>query len=398
MNHNESLPSQPGIKRYFHVQRMGFAALGLNIISMERTLHNYFHVWFPAFVLFAFYFPVLSYAVENAQDLNKLTTTLSPVWQSIIAHFKILFIMWNRKKVVSLIRKLWYLNLEAKNEEHAIVVAENQKDIIFSTFYNWVAHITGLSNLLAPLFVATYYALQGESFWEHLDIPSKGNYIIHKKSMAGYIFVYIWNIIGTYYVVFVCIAAETLFSWFMFNIVSQFHILKHRFHQAGIENDGNCSSKTISNCIAFHCRVIELADEFNNAYGAVIFVKFIVSCLQICCLAFQLSRGDGELFEKVYHFLFLSTVSVQLMMYCYGGQMIQDESYSIADKIYESFHWETLSLTNRKMLIFSIMRSQKPCNVSGIFFTANLNLYLWVYRTAASFITLLKTMEEDRLE
>ncbi|XP_037822367.1 odorant receptor 45a-like [Lucilia sericata] len=398
MYHNQYLPIQPGIRRYFHIQRLGFAALGLNITSIDHTLHNYFHVWLPVFILLALYIPVLSYVIENAYDLNKLITALTPFWQSIIAHFKILYILWNRKNVVTLIRKLWLFNLEAKNEEHAIVVAENRKDIIFSTFYNAVALVTGSCNILAPLFVAAYYALQGESFWEYLDEPSKGNYIIHKKSIFCYICVYIWNMIGTYYVVFACIAAETLFSWFMFNIVSQFHILKHRLHQAGVENNGNCSTKTITDCIAFHCRVIALANEFNKAYGAVIFVKFVVSCLQICCLAFLLSRRDTELVEKVYLFLFLLTVSVQLMMYCYGGQMIQDESSSIADIIYESFHWETLSLTNRKMLIFSMMRSQKPCYVSGIFFTANLNLYLWVYRTAASFITLLKTMEEDRLQ
>lgn len=48
--------------------------------------------------------------------------------------------------------------------------------------------------------------------------------------------------------------------------------------------------------------------------------------------------------------------------------------------IFEHFHWETLNAKSRKMLMFPVARAQKSCSLSGIFFVADLNLFLWVGR------------------
>ncbi|XP_065366890.1 odorant receptor 45a-like [Calliphora vicina] len=397
MNINEAVLSQPRIKSYFQVQRYSFGCIGVNPTSLECTVFSRFRVWFPMMVQLCHYIPVLQYAIENIHDMDKVTTSLAPLWQSIIATFKIIYFVWNIKKIVSLVRKLWLWNLEAKGEERLILGSENRKDIIFCNFFNVAVNLTGFFCLLAPLLIAGFNALQGEVFWEYLEEPVKGNYVIDKKSILGYICIYICNGVSIFFVVYGTISTDTLFSWFMCNIVAQFRILKYRLRLAGGENNGNCSMKTIADCVVYHCRTIELANEFNEAFCVVVFIKFAISCMQICCLAFQLSRG-GELFDKLFHGFFLISVSMQLMLYCYGGQRIQDESDSITNEIYESFHWETLSVANRKMLTFSMMRSQVPCNLSGLFFTANLGLFLWVYRTAASLIALLKTLEEGEMQ
>nr|AID61244.1 odorant receptor [Calliphora stygia] len=395
MSANEAELPQPRIKRYFHVQRVCFAILGINPTSLERTVFNHYRVWLPMIVQLLHYIPMVFYAIENINDVVKVTTALAPIWQAINATLKIIYFVWNRKKIVALVRKLWFWNLEAKDEELVILTIENRKDILFCTSYSMVLNVTGVAALLAPLLIAGFYAWKGEIFWEYLEPPVKASYGIDKQSVFGYIIVFILNGYGAFFVVYGTISADSLFSWFMCNIVAQFHILKYRLRQAGGENNGDCSMKTISDCIAYHCRIIELASDFNDAFSVVVFIKFAISCVQICCLAFKLSRGEGELFDQVYHGLFLICLSMQLMLYCYGGQRIMDESESIANEIYDSFHWESLSVANRKMLIFAMMRSQMPCNVCGVFFVANLALYLWVYRTAASMITLLKTIEED---
>ncbi|KAM7342271.1 odorant receptor 45a-like [Cochliomyia hominivorax] len=398
MSHfKDILPEQVNIRSYFNVQRFSFARIGINAISLERTLFSYFWSWFPTSSQALLCFATLIYAVNNIHDLDVVTDTLSPFWQGFMSLFKFFHFMWHRKKIVRLIRKLWLWNLEAKSRELEILSCENRKDIIFCNFYHLAVVMAGFLAFLAPLAIVGFYAWKGENFWNYLQTPVKAYYVIDINSPLNFGFIYLWNTFAIYFVIYISVAIDSLFSWFMWNIVAQFRILKLRFYLAGQEQSGYTSLKSIYDCLLYYGRCLKLAKDFNETFSGVIFIKFTISCIQICCLAFQFSRG-GELMDQAYRGLFLLAVSMQLILYCYGGQRILDESDSITNAIYKSFHWESLSKSNKKLLLFSMLRSQKPCQVSGIFFTANLSLFLWVYRTAASFITMLWTLEEKEVE
>lgn len=158
------------------------------------------------------------------------------------------------------------------------------------------------------------------------------SYYIDKKSYGGYSMAYIWNVVAVYFLLYGSVAIDSLFSWFMCNIVAHFQILKYRLCQAGNENDGHCSTQSICDCIAYYCRTLDMAADFNSAFRVIVFIKFAISCMQVCCLAFQLSR-DEVLFDQVYHGLFLISVSSQLILYCYGGQRIENEVREIQIEI-----------------------------------------------------------------
>lgn len=147
-----------------------------------------------------------------------------------------------------------------------------------------------------------------------------------------YGFNFFWNLSGIYYVINGSLAIDTLFSWIMRNISAQFRILNLHFTASADKvkdsmSQGNYTdkefSKSIIECVKYHRRVIDLANEFNSVYRPLVFVKFVISCIQLATLTFQFSHG-GEIAVQVFNVSFLISVSTQLMLYCYGGQRIQD--------------------------------------------------------------------------
>lgn len=58
------------------------------------------------------------------------------------------------------------------------------------------------------------------------------------------------------------------------------------------------------------------------------------------------------------------------------------QSTSVAVTIYEHFHWYSFNVKSQKLLLMPLMRAQKPCHLTGVFFEADLSLFLWVILTS----------------
>uniref|UniRef100_A0A1I8NKT8 Odorant receptor n=1 Tax=Musca domestica TaxID=7370 RepID=A0A1I8NKT8_MUSDO len=210
--------------------------------------------------------------------------------------------------------------------------------------------------------------------------------------------VHVWTCIAIYAVLNTTLAADSLFSWIFHNISAHFAILRERLISvASSETEGKQSyanlKQSLAECVRYHQRILDTIDDFNEVFMMIVFVKFLISCIQIAFLAFQFVRG-GDFAGQIFHMLFLTSISIQMVLYCYGGQRIKDESTSIAVAIYEHFQWEILCPKSRKLLLLPLARAQKHSELNGVFFTANLSLFLWVYKTAGSFVTLMMSVSD----
>ncbi|XP_075167596.1 odorant receptor 45a-like [Haematobia irritans] len=226
----DSLPSQRVLQGYFFVQKYSFAAIGIDPTSLKRTIYNPYRAWIPLLSIVTVCIPVFLYASKYVDDLLQMTNILAPIWQSLLGIIKFFLFMWNRKKIVELVRKLWQRNLEANDEELKILVEENSYDTKISIFYYTSVFISAVLATLLPFMTAGFYAWKGYSFWESLDPPFKGVYLVDPhNSYWAYAFAFIWNALGIYYVLNGTLAIDTLFSWFMRNISAQFRILNLKF-------------------------------------------------------------------------------------------------------------------------------------------------------------------------
>ncbi|XP_073811810.1 odorant receptor 45a-like [Musca autumnalis] len=400
----DALPPQTSLKNFFFIQRVCFTAIGLDPTSLKRTMFRPWLTFIPLLSLMGLLIPMGVYSFNYLKiDLGTAITALSPFWQSLLSTVKFFVFMVNRKKIVELVRKVWSWTLEATEEELKIIEEEMKGDARISMFYYSMVNMTGVLAALAPLAISGIYAWQGYGFLETLDPPFKADYFYNTRaSYMAYILCYTWNVLGIHYILNGALSIDTLYSWFVHNIAAQFRILNLRYRQlsesiaaqlaAGNHNEKEFV-KSINACVNYHRRIIQMSERFSEVYKGLVFIKFLVSCLQLACLSFIIPLG-GQIADQLFNLSFLIAVTTQLMLYCHGGQKIQDTSTSVNGAIYEYFHWHDLSINSQKLLMLTMLRAQKPCDIRGIFFTTDLSLFVWVYRTAASFMTMLMSMED----
>lgn len=169
------------------------------------------------------------------------------------------------------------------------------------------------------------------------------SYFWNYSHFGGYSLVFLLNFLTSYYVCDVSLAIDTLFTWFVRNILAQYQIIMHRFQQVATKcneyaRNGNAIGSNQYNepqkyftpiiaCIQYHRQTLGLAERLNQVYGEIIFIKFIIVCSEICSLVFSVSRPNYSMFDAVYKALFLTAVTLQLSLYCYNGQRIKDEVF-----------------------------------------------------------------------
>ncbi|XP_059225755.1 odorant receptor 45a-like [Stomoxys calcitrans] len=313
----DALPPQKTYERFFFVQKRSFATVGIDPTSFERTIISYGLFWIPFFAMVTIPGPALLLARNYITDLNVVARILTPVWQSILAGLKICVFMWQRKKIIFLVRKVWLWNLdgfsilqqqkgsfaigEAANAKEAeILTKENVIDQKITSFYFVLVAVSGFSAILIYI----------------LDIH---------ETYIGYLFAFVWGSLAIYCICNGSLAIDSLFSWFVCNFVGLFRILNLKFKtlaESGNLSDGEFKDG-IRKCVMYHLQVIKLVESFNEVYKTIIFLKFLISCFQIAFIVFQFPNTE-EMGFQLMHASFLSSVATQLMLYCHGGQKIKD--------------------------------------------------------------------------
>ncbi|XP_075167595.1 odorant receptor 45a-like [Haematobia irritans] len=395
----DALPQQSTYERFFFVQKYSFATIGIDPTSLRRTIFNPMTLVLPLIAITTVLGPSLLFARTCAMDLNEVARVLTPILQCILAIVKISLFVLQKEKIVKLVRYVWIWNIEANAEELLILREENRYDQIISGFYYGSAIISGFSVTLLPFVIALFYAWKGNSFWQSLYPPFKGVYIMDTHaSYIGFLFAFIWDVLAIYCTINASLAIDSLFSWFMRNIVALFRILDLRLRMEAIRHDLFKSEEqfksAISECVKYHLRVIKLAESFNEVYRNIIFFKFLISSVQIALIVFQFPYTK-EVAIQLMNVSFMISLSTQLMLYCHGGQKIKDVSSSIDLTIYECFQWPDFSVKLKKLLLLPMMGSLKPCHVTGIFFVADLSLFVWVFKSAGSFLTMMLSMYQS---
>ncbi|KAM7342812.1 odorant receptor 45a-like isoform 1-T1 [Cochliomyia hominivorax] len=393
-------------KKYFSIQKISFAGIGIDPMAKDPQLQiRRPLILYGVMMSCSFHFLLVAhYAWKHITDFVEITDSLPLLCQLLLSIWKILIFLNKRLEITSLIQELHGLNYKVKEQEMAIVRRENFKDHRLTSFYFKIVAITGGTALIHPIVNALYnYYSKGELV---LNPPNKATYFWNHTHLSGFSVVYVMNAFSDYFTCAASLAIDTLFSWFVSNITAQFHIICYRFQQLALkcsesvnrlhqqQQQQNDLNENFQYSIQYHRQTLLLAEKLNRVYGEIIFIKFIIVCTEICSLVFRVSRPNDSVADVAYKCAFLFAVALQLIVYCYNGQRIKDESLQVATKIYCAFDWSNLSKSYQKLLLICLLRSQKYSIIKGVFFEVDLSLYLWVFKTAGSLITALKSLDE----
>lgn len=168
------------------------------------------------------------------------------------------------------------------------------------------------------------------------------------------------------------VAVDSLFFGFCLNLCAHFDILRK-------------SSNEIdkSDFIKYHQKILNLSADLNNLVKPVVLTQFLISSLLLCVIGFQLVMVES-VFKKIVALVFGCAIIIQLFVYSFGGQQIMDKSLSVALEIYQ--------LDKDYRLI--ILRSQRALKIQAGFYHACLPTFRAILSSAASLMTLLKSLVE----
>ncbi|XP_011297383.1 odorant receptor 45b-like [Fopius arisanus] len=140
-----------------------------------------------------------------------------------------------------------------------------------------------------------------------------------------------------------------------------------RIHFESIQDDNSPlvdPTQKLINCIKFHQQILKMLILFKVIYNKILLPQVLIS-LSMIVLQLQLIMGkqmDGS--DALVAYLFLFGVIVQLLAYCWGGNLILVESEKTSDAIYAS-HWYNQNKIFRNNLKIFLTATKNPLVVTA---------------------------------
>lgn len=125
---------------------------------------------------------------------------------------------------------------------------------------------------------------------------------------------------------------DTLFGWCVHAVSAHFRILRLKVAVAAhrIEANDNHEEflKDVGVIVRYHIKILEFIDELNNIYGGIFWAEVMFSCLQMCFLIYSLNN-DPDIKTMPFNALVFAAISIQMMIYCFGGEKVKNEVRSV---------------------------------------------------------------------
>ena len=201
---------------------------------------------------------------------------------------------------------------------------------------------------------------------------------------------------------------DTLFVGLVIYVRAHFTDLLLMIERDGQEQENpDAQEESIRRCIEYHKQVLSLVDRVQGAMSATIFAQYMAGTFLLCTIIFQ--TREGENIPVYVSFLFGCTT--QLFMYSYYGSHLKEESVRVAERIYSDLNWYERPPRIRKLLLFFLLRAQRPAKLTALnFFDCSLDTFMMVsgeynlrrfiyngspfqiYKTSLSAVALLQTL------
>lgn len=134
--------------------------------------------------------------------------------------------------------------------------------------------------------------------------------------------------------------------------------------------------------VDYHNEVICLVHKFNKVFSSLIFCDYVLDSILICVTVFQVVTNT-DAFRIVTAFSHGMAVVIDILLCCYGGQQIIDNSESVCDDFYQF----------NKDYILVLLRVQKGSRIKSYVYQTSLPLFSLLMSRTVSLITLLQSLE-----
>ncbi|XP_012222833.2 odorant receptor 13a-like [Linepithema humile] len=193
-----------------------------------------------------------------------------------------------------------------------------------------------------------------------------------------------------------CVVQPVVDSFF-FNVTmyltSQLEIVKNKFKSFANEPDTEANHrKKFAQLINRHNELMENYQNLEDSFHFFILFQLVVTTLMLAIIGLRIniSLNENNYLEATKSLLVLNYLLLQSLVLTYGGDFLQGESEGIFHALYMT-SWFTFPVALMKDMHFAMMRASVPFRLTGgKFFYVNRETMMYILRTAASYISVLR--------
>ena len=131
--------------------------------------------------------------------------------------------------------------------------------------------------------------------------------------------------------------------------------------------DKNVINEKIASLIDRHNKLLDFGENLQNIFGSIFFITFVITSINICFTAFQLSITDN-LTDFMFFVPYICLFGGQTYLLCFFGQKLIDSSELLADGVYNCGWEEFDDIEAKKKVILMILRAQRPKKLTAMKF------------------------------
>ncbi|XP_069700791.1 putative odorant receptor 85d [Periplaneta americana] len=143
-------------------------------------------------------------------------------------------------------------------------------------------------------------------------------------------------------------------------------------------------------CVKYHQAILQISESIQEILSPVMLASFLTNEVMICVAAFQMTIDESN--GQVKLFASLLKDAIYLLMICWCGEQLTEQSLTVNEVIYDS-HWYNRSPKLKKMVQMCLMRSQKPVRLTAAkLFTVSLETFSDIFNKVYAYFTILRNM------
>ncbi|XP_046837419.1 odorant receptor 10a-like [Vespa crabro] len=275
----------------------------------------------------------------------------------------------------------------------------DEEKIAYLSYNKLSLKIVRLSMIISSTASAMYYLSLTMDNFEKVIANSSYGYVLPYKApkkfrptnLTIYILLCLYQFIIVLSIIFIYSATDCLFISFGLHVSGVFSALSCKVKQ--VLNNPENRKRRIRELILRHIHLVWLAESLENQFNLLILQQLVGSTIHLALLGYDalVSLSLGETNKVLAIFIIACRVSCTLLVYCYIGQCLINESTSFGESIYHC-EWYNISQEEIKLMLICMMRSSKQMELTvGKFFALSLTTYTDVVKTSMAYLSVLRT-------
>ncbi|XP_020296085.1 odorant receptor 22c-like [Pseudomyrmex gracilis] len=193
-------------------------------------------------------------------------------------------------------------------------------------------------------------------------------------------------------------ACDSFFFSITVHLCGQLELLKMKFTEIDKNSDNkHRNGNILGPLVERHCHLIVLARNIEDAFNIYILLRLLIINIVIATGGINviLLFNDHDYKGVLKIITAIQFYMVQIFLYTYAGDILQNQSLSILSAVYNST-WYEMSPVTVKDLVFVMMRTKIPLRISaGKFFYLTRATMTDILKTTLSYISFLRVTMEN---